>query len=387
MESIFKTNNNIDLPFDHYIIIAKFFPSQTNSSFNVPCEWNIRKFRRFIKLSFEALIHCYRFDLLFKGQRLINDSLTLRHLFALNQINNVHVVIINNKENKLKTKTRIEMLQSKDFALVETERVNDYLRLTNQTESIVDYSLFPFAHPCIAQQIETMNKNNLIEQLKGFDINSIEHYPIRGYFQFWLLLKMVWIIFIFHDLIENGNQPLMLIGFVGYYWMEVITLIKEYYQKKIDECQLTNEELNEGNDANDQIDKNKDKDVNDNNEMNKNDIQRDRGKNDNEDRGKNDNDNDNTKMKSKGNNQPKKVENDLIDEQWEKRHQSDPSWNSIRKDTSNDKKEEMKEQQASINDTKPELSNSNNNNRDGGTNNNANVNSNANNQNQIENNE
>lgn len=247
-----------------YSIVLNFTEKKKSFSLTVPFNWTFNKLKKFIVSEFSEEITTPRPMFLYKANTLDSKykDKKLSELFQDNQIN--YVIVVNKKEKKeedkessneqssnkedtssFASKTKSEILASNEFDLLEKGIFKAYNKIIetkriNKKESPLQ--TFPLMNYAISQRIEAINRKDPLFPLSSFEPGRLEYYPLRDYFNFNLILRLL-LTFIIFNLNNHLYKFIFLCFLIGYYWYSIYILVDAYYEKKKDEIKLTEEEL------------------------------------------------------------------------------------------------------------------------------------------------
>ncbi len=259
-EATSKFNKESSLPLI-YSIILNFADKKKSFSLTVPSNWTFNKLKKFILSEFSEEITTPKPMFLYKAITLNSDSKDkkLSVIFEENQIN--YLIVVNKKEKKeeenkneesnkedtssFSSKTKSEILASNEFDLLEKGVFKEYNKVieskrNNKKESPLQF--FPLMNYAVSQRIEAINKKDPLFPLSSFEPGRLEYYPLRDYFNFNLILRLL-LTFIIFNLNNHLYKFIFLCFLIGYYWYSIYILVDAYYEKKKDEIKLTEEEL------------------------------------------------------------------------------------------------------------------------------------------------
>ena len=254
-----KINKESFLPLI-YSIILNFADKKKSFSLTVPSNWTFNKLKKFILSEFSEEITTPKPMFLYKAITLNSDSKDkkLSMIFEENQIN--YLIVVNKKEKReeennensnkedtssFSSKTKSEILASNEFDLLEKGVFKAYNKVieskkNNKNESPLQ--VFPLMNYAVSQRIEAINKKDPLFPLSSFEPGRLEYYPLRDYFNFNLILRLL-LTFIIFNLNNHLYKFIFLCFLIGYYWYSIYILVDAYYEKKKDEIKLTEEEL------------------------------------------------------------------------------------------------------------------------------------------------
>ena len=224
-----------------YSIMIRFSKTAKNYSFQVPSSWKLIYLKRFVIRTFEEELGTDN-SFAFQGKLLpenLND-VKISEIFKDKKINQI-IVITKPKKEDLNLSTA-DLILSPEFEMAEKMFLDGLQKtIKSDTDKKITYENLPFMHYSFSQRVETFK--NSYDVLK---MNSYEPKPLeidKGFFKFDLVLKLIFFYFIFGFYIKSFYNKLFLLFIFGYYWYSVVNDIKEFYEKKLIENELSVEEM------------------------------------------------------------------------------------------------------------------------------------------------
>lgn len=263
-----KIESNKQFP-KEYSLILNFPEKKKSFSLGVPSNWTFYRLKKFIFSEFIEEIRSPKPFLLYQANPLnntYNDKL-LSSIFKENKINFLLVLVKKVKKNKEENednkekkelekekdpssfyfKTKSEILASDEFSFLEEGVYKAYSKVIQSKkikESESPLQTFPLMHYAVSQRIEAINKKDPLLSLSSFEPGRLEYYPLREYFNFNLILRLL-LTFIIFNLSNHLYKFIFLLFLIGYYWYSMYILVDAFYEKKKEEIKLSEDELKE----------------------------------------------------------------------------------------------------------------------------------------------
>ena len=234
-----------------YIVVIHF-PNHKSYSFQIPQTWTIRKLISFIKSTFKPEFKKNTSNFLFHGNQLsASNESPLKDFFQPDKINHIIITLksisqenINeNSQNindipNLFLKTNKEVFKSEEFSKMEKRAIDDYYNIFKHNT----INHFPLMNPAYNSRREQITYDSALDKLAEFEPVQLEDFPFRNYFQLNIIFKCFISFFAFGIYIKGFNFILFLWVLIGYYWYCINNIIDEFYKKKIQEIDITEEE-------------------------------------------------------------------------------------------------------------------------------------------------
>ena len=246
-DKVQSSNKDIKLESDSNFIIVILFLNKKNFSIEVPKIWNTKKLLYFIMYIFKSEFNNSKPVFILKGEPLSPQSETpLKDILNSSKINYLTISLkSNNQENQnnadinnLNLKTNKEVFNSDEFIEMERKAIDDYIKIFRKNS----VNTFPLMNPAYNHRREQININSELEKLAAFEPVPLEDFPRGKYFQLKIIFKCFISFFAFGIYIKGFNFILFLWVLIGYYWYCVNNVIDEFYNKKIQEIGISEEE-------------------------------------------------------------------------------------------------------------------------------------------------
>ena len=246
-DKVQSSNKDIKLESDSNFIIVIRFLNKKNFSIEVPKIWNTKKLLYFIMYIFKSEFNNSKPVFILKGEPLSPQSETpLKDILNSSKINYLTISLkSNNQENQnnadinnLNLKTNKEVFNSDEFIEMERKAIDDYIKIFRKNS----VNTFPLMNPAYNHRREQININSELEKLAAFEPVPLEDFPRGKYFQLKIIFKCFISFFAFGIYIKGFNFILFLWVLIGYYWYCVNNVIDEFYNKKIQEIGISEEE-------------------------------------------------------------------------------------------------------------------------------------------------
>lgn len=251
---------------EEYSLILNFPEKKKSFSLKVPSNWTVYRLKKFVFSEFIEEIRSPKPILLFQANPLYNtyNDKLLSSIFKENVVNFLLVLVKKEKkENEVNRdkkesekerdlssfyfKTKGEILASDEFSYVEEGVFKAYSKVIqskNKNKNETPLQKFPLMHYAVNQRIEAINKKDALLSLSSFEPGRLEYYPLREYFNFNLILRLL-LTFIIFNLSNHLYKFIFLLFLIGYYWYSMYILVDAFYEKKKEEIRLSEDELKE----------------------------------------------------------------------------------------------------------------------------------------------
>jgi len=228
-----------------YSIILKFMPNNETVSVQIPYNWTIKKLKNFVLKTFEDNFINTKYTFIYQANILEKYyNLTTRELFKNNKIN---IIIINIKKQPNDLKEDLSKMNINDLLNFQEFKDSEKITFENYCKSLptkkISYTTFPIMNPVLTHKITILNNEN--SKLSSFDPGSLEKFPVRDYFKFEILFRLIVTCFVMRLYTKDWKFPIFITVFIIYYWFNVKKSVEEYYKKKIDEIQMSESEIKE----------------------------------------------------------------------------------------------------------------------------------------------
>ena len=220
-------------------------PNNETISVQIPYNWTIKKLKNFVLKTFEDNFINTKQTFIYQTNILEKyNNLTTRELFKNNKIN---IIIINLKKQSNELKEDLSKMNINDLLNFQEFKDSEKITFENYCKSLpskkVSYTTFPIMNPVLINKITLLNNEN--SKLSSFDPGSLEKFPVRDYFKFEILFRLIVTCFVMRLYTKDWKFPIFITVFIIYYWFNVKKSVEEYYKKKIDEIQMNESEIKE----------------------------------------------------------------------------------------------------------------------------------------------
>ena len=198
-------------------------------------KWTIEKLINFIEISFKQESKNSKISLIYLGQVIQNHNITLESLFSNTSKKEVcQLFVIFKKQTtqkqeepkegfnftSLASKPKSQILESKEFELVENLSFLNYRNNISYTlqNSNPSFNQMINCLPLFHQQVKNRYSQIMEKNQDTFENQIIEHFPLKNYFQFGLMLKLIFLFFLFGFGMKGFNLPIFVALLVCYYW-------------------------------------------------------------------------------------------------------------------------------------------------------------------------
>ena len=190
-------------------IVLRLSATKNTYTVLIPTNWNVRKLRAFISYTFKDAVKDSIISLYHEGKKLPDD---FQLASIITQEGKYAQFIITakpvEKEKSSEQKNINEILKSKQFNKVENMIISEY-----GDNSI---NKLPLMSMRMNSRMNVINEatNNQYQ----FEFSAVENFPIRGYFKFELLFKLLLFFFLFGIQMKGYNIPIFISFLIIYYW-------------------------------------------------------------------------------------------------------------------------------------------------------------------------
>ena len=214
-----------------YTVLLRF-PNQEIISVQIPHNWKIKKLIKFILNSFEENFQNCKSSFIFQGYPLEKyNNLSTKDLFKNNKIN---IIIISLKKEKNEFKEDLSKMNISDLLNFQEFKESEKIYYENYINSFpknkLSYSTFPIMNPALINKITILNNEK--KKLSNYDSGSLEKFPLREYFKFEILFRLIVSCFVMRLYTKDWKFPIFITIFIIYYWFTIKKSIEEYYKKK-----------------------------------------------------------------------------------------------------------------------------------------------------------
>jgi hypothetical protein len=246
-DNVQSSNKDIKLESDSNFMMVIRFPNKKSFSLEIPKIWNTKKLLSFIMYTFKSEFNNSKLVFILKGNSLSPQSETpLKEILNSDKINYMTISLKSNIQenqnnheiNNLSLKTNKEVFNSDEFMEMEKSAIDDYIKIFKKNS----VNTFPLMNPAYNHRREQISINSELEKLAAFEPVPLEDFPRGKYFQLKIIFKCFISFFAFGIYIKGFNFILFLWVLIGYYWYCVNNVIDEFYNKKIQEIGITEEE-------------------------------------------------------------------------------------------------------------------------------------------------
>ena len=246
-DNVQSSNKDIKLESDSNFMMVIRFPNKKSFSLEIPKIWNTKKLLSFIMYTFKSEFNNSKLVFILKGNSLSPQSETpLKEILNSDKVNYMTISLKSNIQenqnnhdlNNLSLKTNKEVFNSEEFMEMEKNAIDDYIKIFKKNS----VNTFPLMNPAYNHRREQINLNSELEKLAAFEPVPLEDFPRGKYFQLKIIFKCFISFFAFGIYIKGFNFILFLWVLIGYYWYCVNNVIDEFYNKKIQEIGITEEE-------------------------------------------------------------------------------------------------------------------------------------------------
>lgn len=235
-------------------IILKFSSISKTFSFQMPKNWTARQLKHFIRYSFPEDVKNSIVNL-YIGAKQIQEGEKILSLF--NKIDEIKMIIVILKKSEAvneelvilnKKFTNItppkEIMQTKEFDKFERYLYYHFADLIEEkTNSRKMVNHLPFMHYNFDNRIKIVSEKNSMTKMNNFEEKQIVNYPYRDYIKLELIFKLVLFFILFGVHMKGYNIPIFISLLAIYYWYNIYTDINAFYEKKLIEIKLTNDEM------------------------------------------------------------------------------------------------------------------------------------------------
>jgi len=240
-------NKDIKLETNSNFTMIIHIQNKKSFSIEIPKIWNTKKLLSFIMYIFKSEFKNSKPVFILKGDSLSPQSETpLKEILNPEKINHMTISLKPNIQenqnnhdiNNLSLKTNKEVFNSDEFMEMEKNAIDDYIKIFKKNS----VNTFPLMNPAYNHRREQISINSELEKLAAFEPVPLEDFPRGKYFQLKIIFKCFISFFAFGIYIKGFNFILFLWVLIGYYWYCVNNVIDEFYNKKIQEIGITEEE-------------------------------------------------------------------------------------------------------------------------------------------------
>lgn len=117
-----------------------------------------------------------------------------------------------------------------------------YSEIADNSTRVGPMSSLPLMHPNVKQRIKCINEKNRDLKHTDFEVPVIEDFPVRNYFMFELIFKLLLFFVLFGAHMKGYNIPVFISLLIIYYWYNLFADLNAWYEGRIADLEITAEE-------------------------------------------------------------------------------------------------------------------------------------------------